>query len=101
MGASAPPPGLDSSPVLVSADPAPVITPPIVEQAAEAPPAAAEVLQAAVTDPSLADLGLANHTPVGLIQNLLEFIHVDLGLPWWGAIVAGEHRSTQPHKPNK
>ncbi|XP_029932389.1 mitochondrial inner membrane protein OXA1L [Myripristis murdjan] len=89
VGASAPPPGLESSPALVSADPAPVVMPPVVEQAAEAPPAAAEVLQAAVTDSSLAELGLANHTPVGLIQNLLEFIHVDLGLPWWGAIVAG------------
>ncbi|KAM8961015.1 mitochondrial inner membrane protein OXA1L isoform 2-T2 [Pelodytes ibericus] len=38
---------------------------------------------------SLSELGLAHHTPVGLIQNFLEFLHVGVGLPWWGAIVAG------------
>ncbi|XP_044197552.1 mitochondrial inner membrane protein OXA1L [Thunnus albacares] len=76
-------------PVLGPADPTPVITQPIIEQAADAAPTAVEVLQAAATDPTLAELGLAAHTPVGLIQNLLEFMHVDLGLPWWGAIVVG------------
>ncbi|KAF7664286.1 hypothetical protein LDENG_00182880 [Lucifuga dentata] len=86
---SASPLVLDSSPALTSADPAPVVTQPIIEQLAEVPPAAAEVLQATVTESSLAELGLAGSTPVGLIQNLLEFMHVDLGLPWWGAIVAG------------
>lgn len=79
----------DSSPALMSADPIPVVTQPIIEQVAEVPPTAVEVLQAAATESSLAELGLAAHTPVGLIQNLLEFMHVDLGLPWWGAIVAG------------
>ncbi|XP_025049324.1 mitochondrial inner membrane protein OXA1L-like [Alligator sinensis] len=38
---------------------------------------------------SLSELGLASYTPVGLIQTLLESLHVHLGLPWWGAIVAG------------
>ncbi|XP_053558267.1 mitochondrial inner membrane protein OXA1L [Bombina bombina] len=37
----------------------------------------------------LSELGLGGHTPVGLVQNFLEFLHVDMGLPWWGAIVAG------------
>ncbi|XP_072363703.1 uncharacterized protein [Scyliorhinus torazame] len=36
----------------------------------------------------LAELGLGGYTPVGLVQNILEFIHLDVGLPWWGAIVA-------------
>ncbi|KAL8177226.1 UNVERIFIED_CONTAM: hypothetical protein K2H54_043515 [Gekko kuhli] len=35
------------------------------------------------------ELGLGSYTPVGLIQNLLECLHLDAGLPWWGAIVAG------------
>ncbi|XP_071374360.1 mitochondrial inner membrane protein OXA1L isoform X2 [Centroberyx affinis] len=87
--ASAPPPVLDSSPILASADPAPVITQQIIEQVAEAAPTAVDVLQAAGAEASLAELGLAGNTPVGLIQNLLEFMHVDLGVPWWGAIVAG------------
>ncbi|XP_015265175.1 PREDICTED: mitochondrial inner membrane protein OXA1L [Gekko japonicus] len=38
---------------------------------------------------SFQELGLGSYTPVGLIQNLLECLHVDVGLPWWGAIVAG------------
>lgn len=73
------------------ADPTPVLAQPVAEQVADAAPTAAEVLQAVATEPSLAELGLAGYTPVGLVQNLLEFMHVDLGLPWWGAIVVGEH----------
>ncbi|XP_041820439.1 mitochondrial inner membrane protein OXA1L [Chelmon rostratus] len=86
---SPPPPVLDACPELASAVPTPVLTQPIIEQVADAAPTAVEVLQAVTTEPSLAELGLASHTPVGLIQNLLEFMHVDLGLPWWGAIVVG------------
>nr|XP_023969961.1 mitochondrial inner membrane protein OXA1L isoform X2 [Chrysemys picta bellii] len=44
---------------------------------------------AEVPELRLAELGLDSYTPVGLIQNMLEFLHADLGLPWWGAIVAG------------
>ncbi|KAM4714860.1 mitochondrial inner membrane protein OXA1L [Anableps anableps] len=62
---------------------------PVIEQAAEAAPVAADILQAVAAEPRLAELGLASYTPVGLIQNLLEFFHMDLGLPWWGAIVVG------------
>ncbi|KAG3256898.1 OXA1L-like, partial [Ictidomys tridecemlineatus] len=46
-----------------------------------------DVIQA-VAEQSFAELGLGSYTPVGLIQNLLEFMHVNLGLPWWGAIAA-------------
>ncbi|KAM3590608.1 uncharacterized protein V6R79_012529 [Siganus canaliculatus] len=63
------------------------VSPPVLQQVADVAPTVAEVLQAA--EPTLAELGLAGHTPVGLIQNLLEYMHVDLGLPWWGAIVIG------------
>lgn len=79
---TAAPPVLDVSPVL---------TQPVIEQVADAAPTAVEVLQAAATtEQSLTELGLAGYTPVGLIQHLLEFMHVDLGLPWWGAIVIGK-----------
>ncbi|XP_078741258.1 mitochondrial inner membrane protein OXA1L-like [Lampetra fluviatilis] len=37
----------------------------------------------------MAELGLGAATPVGLVQNLLESLHLDVGLPWWGAIVTG------------
>ncbi|XP_057642038.1 mitochondrial inner membrane protein OXA1L [Chionomys nivalis] len=58
-------------------------TPPAVPEVASG--GAADVAQCAA-EQSFAELGLGSHTPVGLIQNLLEFMHVDLGLPWWGAI---------------
>ena len=45
----------------------------------------ADIVQAAA-EQSFSELGLGSYTPVGLIQNLLEFMHVNLGLPWWGAI---------------
>ncbi|KAK2863059.1 hypothetical protein Q5P01_002592 [Channa striata] len=86
---SGPPSGSESSPELVSADPTPILTQPVVEQVTDVVPTALDVLQAAATEPSLAELGLAGYTPVGLIQNCLEFMHIDLGLPWWGAIVVG------------
>ncbi|KAF8322783.1 60Kd inner membrane protein-domain-containing protein [Cantharellus anzutake] len=35
----------------------------------------------------LANLGLVHWTPVGAIEALLEQLHVNLGLPWWAAIV--------------
>lgn len=79
-----------SAPVLnPSADPAPAVVQPITEQVAEAPVTALDVLQEVGAEASLAELGLGSYTPVGLIQNLLEFMHVSIGLPWWGAIVAG------------
>lgn len=58
-------------------------TPPVVPEVASG--GAADVAQCAA-EQSFAELGLGSYTPVGLIQNLLEFMHVDLGLPWWGAI---------------
>lgn len=81
---------MDSAAEVVSADPSPVLMQPLIEQVADAAPTAAEVLQVAAAEQSLAELGLAGSTPVGLIQNLLEFMHVDVGLPWWGAIVVGQ-----------
>ncbi|XP_046870046.1 mitochondrial inner membrane protein OXA1L [Hypomesus transpacificus] len=76
-----------SSPVI--ADPTPVITQPISESLMEAAPTALDVLQGPGAEVSLAELGLGCATPVGLVQNMLEFFHVDLGVPWWGAIVIG------------
>ncbi|XP_041926673.1 mitochondrial inner membrane protein OXA1L isoform X1 [Alosa sapidissima] len=70
-------------------DPSPVIAQPITEQLAEVAPTVADVLQGAGAEVRLAELGLGSYTPVGLVQNLLEYMHMDLGLPWWGAIVLG------------
>ncbi|KAM4853395.1 mitochondrial inner membrane protein OXA1L [Thomomys bottae] len=50
-----------------------------------APGETADAVQATV-EQSFAELGLGSYTPVGLIQSFLEFMHVEVGLPWWGAI---------------
>lgn len=38
---------------------------------------------------SLASLGLGGWSPVGILQQSLEFLHVSFDLPWWGAIAIG------------
>lgn len=90
LDSSPPPLVVDSPTELLSAAATPDVAQSAAELVVDAAPTALEVLQAAAAEPSLAELGLANHTPVGLIQNMLEFMHVDLGLPWWGAIVVGK-----------
>lgn len=71
-------------------DPSPVVIQPVMEQVTDAPVLAMDILQEAAVEASLSDLGLGCATPVGLIQNLLEFMHVGIGMPWWAAIVVGE-----------
>ncbi|XP_035531653.1 mitochondrial inner membrane protein OXA1L [Morone saxatilis] len=84
---SPPPSVLVSSSEPASTDPSPVLTHPAIEHVTDAVPTAAEVLQAASREASLTELGLAQYTPVGMVQNFLDSMHLDLGLPWWGAIV--------------
>lgn len=40
----------------------------------------------ALGEPTFASLGLNNYTPAGVVQMALEALHVDMGMPWWGAI---------------
>lgn len=40
----------------------------------------------AALEPTFASIGLGGWSPVGLLQYGLEFLHIDCGLPWWGAI---------------
>ncbi|XP_061566256.1 mitochondrial inner membrane protein OXA1L isoform X3 [Cololabis saira] len=70
-------------------DPSSVLSQPVSEQVSDVLPTAVDVLQAVAAEPRLTELGLGGHTPVGFIQNLLEYMHIDMGLPWWGAIVIG------------
>lgn len=41
----------------------------------------------AVAEPAFSTIGLGGYWPIGLIQNALEFTHMNLGLPWWASIV--------------
>ncbi|GLV46656.1 OXA1L mitochondrial inner membrane protein [Carabus blaptoides fortunei] len=57
----------------------------------EPPVPTAEVLDkvAAVGEQPFESLGLGGWTPVGVVQHCLEYLHVSLDVPWWGAIVIG------------
>ncbi|XP_028158136.1 mitochondrial inner membrane protein OXA1L [Ostrinia nubilalis] len=44
---------------------------------------------AANGEPTFASLGLGGWSPVGLVQNCLEYLHITLDVPWWGAILIG------------
>ena len=44
----------------------------------------------ALGEPTLQSLGLGGYGPSGLFQQALEFLHVNLDCPWWGAIVIGK-----------
>lgn len=40
-------------------------------------------------EPPFESLGLGGWSPVGIVQNCLEYVHIGLDLPWWVAIVIG------------
>ncbi|KAJ8718532.1 hypothetical protein PYW08_002769 [Mythimna loreyi] len=44
---------------------------------------------AANGEPTFASLGLGGWSPVGMVQNCLEYLHISLDVPWWGAILIG------------
>lgn len=54
-------------------------------------PDVAETVQSLAVngEPTFASLGLGGWSPVGLVQNALEFLHISLDVPWWGAILIG------------
>lgn len=55
------------------------------------PDAALEALNQlnALGEPTFASLGLGGWTPVGMVQQCMEYLHVTLGIDWWAAIVIG------------
>jgi len=40
-----------------------------------------------LAEPTFQSLGLAHGWPSGWLQTFMEFMHIDLGLPWWQTIV--------------
>lgn len=40
-------------------------------------------------EPSFASIGLGGYSPVGIVQNCMEFLHCTWDIPWWGAIAIG------------
>nr|DBA22517.1 TPA: hypothetical protein GDO54_013536 [Pyxicephalus adspersus] len=76
-------PPVTEAPIPHSASIPEVLPPPVSDLA---PTVAETVVQ---VEQRLSELGLGGYTPVGLVQNFLSFLHLDVGLPWWGAIVTG------------
>ncbi|GAB0100364.1 mitochondrial inner membrane protein OXA1L [Sergentomyia squamirostris] len=40
-------------------------------------------------EPTFASIGLGGWTPVGMVQQCMEYLHIGLDLPWWGTIAIG------------
>lgn len=53
------------------------------------PPVIEPSIVDALTETSLQSLGLGGWTPIGIVQQTLEFFHLGCDLPWWGAIALG------------
>ncbi|KAL7306392.1 hypothetical protein TKK_0001813 [Trichogramma kaykai] len=52
------------------------------------PPAIQDIVEAAAnTGSNLTELGLGGWTPPGMIQQALDLLHTQVGLPWWATIV--------------
>ena len=45
-----------------------------------------------LAEPAFADIGLGGMWPSGLIQSILEWLHIGIDLPWWGCIAIGKFR---------
>jgi len=50
---------------------------------------AQDVIANGLIEPSLSSLGLGGYSPIGIVQQIFEFSHITLGLPWWSAILCG------------
>lgn len=48
-----------------------------------------EVTGAILGEPTLTSLGLGGWSPSGIVQQCLEFFHVNMGMPWWASILTG------------
>jgi hypothetical protein len=62
--------------------PEPPAVPPVVEELVEALPLSGEL--------PFEKLGLGGWSPVGIVQNCMEYLHVGCDLPWWASIAIGK-----------
>lgn len=61
--------------------PEPPVVPELVTKVTEAVASGAE--------PAFSTLGLGGWSPVGIVQNCMEFLHIGCDLPWWGCVMIG------------
>ena len=62
--------------------PEPPAVPPLVEELVETLPLSGEL--------PFEKLGLGGWSPVGIVQNCMEYLHVGCDLPWWTTIAIGK-----------
>ena len=48
-----------------------------------------EVVLTTLAEPRFSEIGLGGWWPTGMVQSLLEQLHITLDLPWWGCIAIG------------
>ncbi|XP_046455547.1 mitochondrial inner membrane protein OXA1L-like [Daphnia pulex] len=47
------------------------------------------VSSSSLAEPAFTEIGLGGMSPSGLIQSILEWLHIGVDLPWWGCIAIG------------
>jgi hypothetical protein len=62
--------------------PEPPAVPPVVEELIETLPLSGEL--------PFENIGLGGWTPVGIVQNCMEYLHIGCDLPWWATIAIGK-----------
>ena len=62
--------------------PEPPAVPPVVEELVETLPLSGEL--------PFEKLGLGGWSPVGIVQNCMEYLHIGCDLPWWASIAIGK-----------
>ncbi|XP_077299841.1 mitochondrial inner membrane protein OXA1L-like [Arctopsyche grandis] len=40
-------------------------------------------------EPAFSSMGLGGYSPLGIVQSTFEWLHMELGMPWWATIIAG------------
>ena len=63
----------------------------IPEPPAIPPEVTEQIVETVGGEPTFASLGLGGWSPVGLVQNSLEYLHIGCDLPWWTSIVIGKY----------
>lgn len=71
------------------ATPVKLIELPNIPDAPTPPASVIETVAELAGEPSFASIGLGGYSPVGIVQNCMEFLHCTWDIPWWGAIAIG------------
>ncbi|EDW69562.1 mitochondrial inner membrane protein OXA1L [Drosophila virilis] len=83
------PPNMESAKELVDLPAIPdAPIPPAIQNISTDPESLMETIDMA-GEPTFASIGLGGWSPVGMVQNCMEFLHCTWDIPWWGTIAIG------------